>query len=210
MATHLFSLSWLKTQTGRDLDSLVDSSTLALGEKSDGTQGAFSFFQGIKNFFKGVTAIGSLTSSGKLALVNTSTGEINYTTVGDLATTITTTKVQNGNSAPVSSSAVAGAITSASSTAVTAAVTQAVTNVFNKIKYTQVEFEFNNGYTVWNHNLNNSNFPLFIQNLYVSGGVHPTFTIQYSSANAVNIYARVGGASPANGTTIRMRLLYII
>lgn len=112
MATRLFNLTWLKTQTGRDLDEAVDSSTLALGEKADGTQGAFTFFQGIKNFFKGVTALGSLTSSGKIPVLNTSTGAVNYVTVESLSNVvsglITTNTVEAGNSAPVSSKAVAG------------------------------------------------------------------------------------------------------
>lgn len=110
MATRLFNLTWLKTQTGRDLDEAVDSSTLALGEKADGTQGAFTFFQGIKNFFKGVTALGSLTSSGKIPVLNTSTGAVNYVTVESLSNVvsglITTNTVEAGNSAPVSSKAV--------------------------------------------------------------------------------------------------------
>lgn len=114
MATRLFNLTWLKTQTGRDLDSDVNSTTLAFGEKSDGTQGAFTFFQGIKNFFKGVTALGELTSSGKIPVLNTSTGAVNYVTVEGLSDVvsdlITTNTVEADNPAPVSSEAVNTAI----------------------------------------------------------------------------------------------------
>lgn len=149
MATRLFNLTWLKTQTGRDLDSDVNSTTLAFGEKADGTQGAFTFFQGIKNFFKGITALGTLTTSGKLAVVNTSTGEVNYTTVSDLVSAITTNTVELGNMNPVSSNAVKQAINSAGSAdldyyylrqAGTVSSTETILSFYNSRRYTDYTY----------------------------------------------------------------------
>lgn len=83
MDTEVKSLANIKAMEGRNLDSSVDGNTLVSGEKADGTFGVFNFFQGIKNFFKGISALGTLASGSRLPVTD-SNGNVTYTTMNDI------------------------------------------------------------------------------------------------------------------------------
>lgn len=77
------SLADIKAMNGRNLDASVDENTLVSGEKADGTFGVFNFFQGIKNFFKGISALGTLASGSRIVTTDAS-GNVKYTTMNDI------------------------------------------------------------------------------------------------------------------------------
>ncbi|MCQ2598330.1 MAG: hypothetical protein MJ181_10850, partial [Treponema sp.] len=83
MDTEVESLANIKAMEGRNLDASVNGNTLVSGEKADGTFGVFNFFQGIKNFFKGISALGTLASGSRLPVTD-SNGNVTYTTMNDI------------------------------------------------------------------------------------------------------------------------------
>lgn len=72
-------LAVMKERENRDLDTLVDENTLVAGETGAGVFGVFKFFQGIRNFFKGIQALGTLVTTSKIPVTDAD-GNVTYTT----------------------------------------------------------------------------------------------------------------------------------
>ncbi|MCQ2585630.1 MAG: hypothetical protein MJ185_08560, partial [Treponema sp.] len=99
-------LSEIKAESGRDLDSLVDENLLIPAETGAGTFGVLRFFQGIKNFFKGITALGTLSSTGRIPTTD-SDGNVNYVTPQQILDAVSTI---NGDKNFANNVSVAGAL----------------------------------------------------------------------------------------------------
>lgn len=67
----------------RNFDSSVDANTNIPGENDQGLFGGFKFFAGIKTFFKGISALGTLASGSRLPVTD-SNGNVTYTTMNDI------------------------------------------------------------------------------------------------------------------------------
>lgn len=67
----------------RNFDSSVDANTNIPGENDQGLFGGFKFFAGIKAFFKGISALGTLASGSRLPVTD-SNGNVTYTTMNDI------------------------------------------------------------------------------------------------------------------------------
>lgn len=87
-------LSVIKGREGRDLDKLVDENTLITGETSAGVFGVFKFFEGIKAFFKGITALGTLAKTNKIPVLQDD-GSLKFTTPADITSGLATTTELN-------------------------------------------------------------------------------------------------------------------
>lgn len=99
-------LSEIKAESGRDLDSLVDENLLIPAETGAGTFGVLRFFQGIKNFFKGISALGTLSSTGRIPTTDAN-GNVNYVTPQQILDAVSTI---NGDKNFANNVSVAGAL----------------------------------------------------------------------------------------------------
>lgn len=80
----IINLGQMKTnEPTRNFDASVDGNVNIPAENGQGLFGAFGFFQGIKNFFKGISALGTLASGSRLPITD-SNGNVTYTTMGDI------------------------------------------------------------------------------------------------------------------------------
>lgn len=67
----------------RNFDSSLDENINISAENNQGLFGAFKFFAGIRSFFKGISALGTLASGSRLPVTD-SNGNVTYTTMNDI------------------------------------------------------------------------------------------------------------------------------
>lgn len=87
-------LAEMKERENRDLDTLVNENTLVAGETGAGVFGVFKFFQGIRNFFKGIQALGTLVTTSKIPVLQDD-GSLKFTTPAEITSGLATTTELN-------------------------------------------------------------------------------------------------------------------
>lgn len=91
----IINLGQMKTnEPTRNFDASVDGNVNIPAENGQGLFGAFKFFTGIKNFFKGISALGTLASGSRLPVTD-SNGNVTYTTMNDINTYVVNNALAN-------------------------------------------------------------------------------------------------------------------